>query len=67
MPLPPVQPQQALLTLAGHPVRPGPSGAVTKLASQAGGSLISLLLPSKEHSASSDQMSVLVPETQSRE
>lgn len=67
MPLPPVQPQQALLTMAGHPVHPRPSGAVTKLASQAGGSLISLLLLSEEHSAFSEQMSALAPETQSRE
>lgn len=37
VPLPPVQPWQALLAMAERSVRPGPSGTVTKLASQARG------------------------------
>lgn len=49
MSLPLVQPRQALLAMAGCPVRPWPSGAATKLTSASRGNPDSLVLLSEEH------------------
>lgn len=50
MSLPLVQPQQALLAVAGCPARPRPSGAASKqLPSTSQGSPDSLVLPSEEY------------------
>lgn len=49
MSLPLVQPQQALLAVAGCPACPRPSGAASKLPSTSRGSRDSLVLPSEEY------------------
>ena len=49
--LPPIQPQRALLAMAGCPGRPWPSGAATQLTSQSWAALISRLPQSRSTSS----------------